>query len=417
MVGTWNDRLMTSNRPAVTSAAGSSLTEDPPMTEPNDKKKRKPRRRAGGEGSIVQRPNGSWAATINLGTDVNGKRVRKWVYGKTQKDVVDELTRLRSQKQDGTLKPATKHTVAEFMQQWLDTSASLRVRRTTLINYRQHVKLYIAPVVGSLKLEKLSPINVMSIYAKMAEKGLSSRTQQLTHTILRRALKMAVKWRLIVQNVCDAVDRPSAQRHEATFLDVADAGKLFTAVKGDRLEALYVLAITTGLRQGELFGLEWQDIDFAGNTLSVRRALKTVKGESYTEEPKTARSRRQVALPAIAIEALHDHRRRMMTEGRAGDARIFSLADGNPLTCDFVRRQSMLPILKSAGLPVIRFHDLRHTSASLLFAAGEHPKVVQERLGHSSIQITLDTYSHAIPSMQTEAAKKMDAMFPTRKQA
>jgi len=131
-------------------------------------------------------------------------------------------------------------------------------------------------------------------------------------------------------HVCDAVDRPSAQRHEATFLDVADAGKLFTAVKGDRLEALYVLAITTGLRQGELFGLEWQDIDFAGSTLSVRRALKTVKGESYTEEPKTARSRRQVALPAIAVEALHDHRRRMMTEGRAGDARVFSLVDGPP---------------------------------------------------------------------------------------
>ncbi len=182
-------------------------------------------------------------------------------------------------------------------------------------------------------------------------------------------------------------------------------------MKGDRLEALYVLAISSGLRQGELLGLEWQDIDFTAGTLSVRRSLKMIKDEHWTEEPKTDRSRRQVALPAMAIESLHDHRRRMLVEGRAGEARVFSMEDGAPIKRDWILKRGLRPLLKAAGLPAIRFHDLRHTSASLLFAEGCHPKVVQERLGHSSIQVTMDIYSHAIPSMQTDAAQKLDAVF------
>lgn len=379
------------------------------MTEP--KKQKRQKRRAAGEGSITQRKNGTWAAAINVGTDANGKRVRKWVYGETQKQVVDELTKLRLQKQGGTLTPTSKLTVAEFLQQWLDTSASLRVRRTTLANYQQNVENHINPVVGTIKLDKLTPVNVLSIYTAMAKAGKSPRTQQLIHTILRRALSVAVKWRLIISNPCDACDRPSAPKHEAAFLDAEQAGKLLTAVKGDRLEALYVLALTSGLRQGELFGLEWQDINFDTGTISVRRSLKYLKGEFWTEEPKTDRSRRNVAIPRMAVDALHDHRRRVMIEGRAGEARIFSHPDGSPLTWDFIRRKSLLPLLKAAGLPAIRFHDLRHTSASLLFAAGTNPKIVQERLGHSSIAITLDIYSHAIPSMQTEAANTLENML------
>lgn len=373
------------------------------------------RRRAGGEGSVVQRENGTWCATINLGSDANGKRVRKWVYGKTQKEVVDELTRLRTQKQSGTLLPVSKTTVAEFLEQWLTTSACVRVRRTTLVNYRLNIERHVVPVVGAIRLDKLSPMNVMSIYAKMTERGLSPRTQQLVHTILRRALKMGVKWGVIVRNVCDAVDRPEATRFEAKFLNADDAGKLLSAAKGDRLEALYVLAITTGLREGELCGLEWQDIDLTAGTLSVRRSMKYSKGSYWTEEPKTAKSRRSVVLPAMAVESLHDHRRRMMTEGRAGDARVFSQPDGNPLNWDFIRRKSLHPLLTAAGLPVMRFHDLRHTSASLLFANNTHPKIVQERLGHSTIAITMDLYSHALPSMQTEAASKFDGMFQPKK--
>lgn len=377
------------------------------MTEPKKQK----RRRGRGEGSIFQRDDGRWSATISLGTDANGKRQRRTIYGATKSDVTKELTRLQNQKLSGTHRPVSKLTVAEFLTQWLDTSAALRVRRTTLVNYRLNIDRHVVPVVGSVPLEKLTPMQVMGIYSTMAGKGLSARTQQLVHTILRRALKMAVKWGLCIRNVCDAVDRPAATRHEAGFLNAEQAGKLLHAARGDRLEALYVVALTTGMRQGELFGLEWQDIDLSAGTLSVRRAMKYCQGEFFVEEPKTAKSRRNVMLPAMAVEALHDHRRRMMAEGRAGDVRVFSQPDGTPLSWDFIRRKSLQPLLKDAGLPPVRFHDLRHSHASLLFAAGTHPRVVQERLGHSTVGITLDIYSHCLPTMQTEAASKMDAMF------
>ncbi len=372
------------------------------------------KRRGHGEGSIFQRTDGRWTATITVGRDTNGKRLRKTVYGDTKRAVTEELTRLQNQKLDGTLKAVSRLTVAEFLEQWLNTSASLRVRRTTLDGYRQNVRLHIVPVVGSIRLEQLTPVNVLSIYRKMADAGKSPRLQQLVHTILRRALSMAVKWRLVVANVCDAVDRPSAPRHEAKFLDAIDSAKFLKQAQGDRLEALYVLAITSGLRQGELLGLEWQDIDFQGQTLTVRRSLNMVKGEFWTEEPKTDRSRRRVALPAIAMNSLQDHRRRMMAEGRGGDARVFSMEDGAPIGRDWLLKRSFRPLLKAAKLPVVRFHDLRHTSASLLFAQGVNPKVVQERLGHSSIQMTMDIYSHAIPTMQVDAAGKFDDLFSAK---
>jgi len=372
------------------------------------------KKRGHGEGSIYLRPDGRWSATITVGYSETGKRLRKTVYGPTKKAVTEELTRLQGQKLDGMLKAVSKLSVAEFMQKWLDTSASLRVRRTTLNGYRQNVRLHIVPTIGAIKLDKLGPEHVLGIYAKMQAAGKSPRLQQLVHTILRRALSVAMKWGLLSRNVCDMVDRPAATRHEANFLDAADAGKFLRAAKGDRLEALYVLAITAGLRQGELLGLEWPDIDFAGNTLTVRRSLNSLKDEFWTEEPKTDRSRRRVALPAMAMEALHDHRRRMLAEGRAGDARVFSMEDGSPIKRDWILKRSFRPLLKAAKLPEIRFHDLRHTSASLLFAQNVNPKIVQERLGHSSITMTMDIYSHAIPSMQADAAGKFDEMFSER---
>src|SRR5205807_7025156 len=186
--------------------------------------------------------------------------------------------------------------------------------------------------------------------------------------------------------------------------------RLLEAAKGDRLEALYVLAVTTGLRQGELLGLHWDDIDLAGTALRVRHTLHELNGRLWIGEPKTRRARRQVDLPAIAVVALRNHRERMMIEGHP-DELVFCDTRGGPLRKSNLVRRSFLPLLKRAGLPTIRFHDLRHTAATLLLAQGVHPKIVQERLGHSQISLTLDTYSHVLPGMGREAASKLDALL------
>ena len=179
--------------------------------------------------------------------------------------------------------------------------------------------------------------------------------------------------------------------------------QLLEAAKGDRLEALYILAVTTGLRQGELLGLHWDDIDLGGSALRVRHTLHELNGRVWIGEPKTRRARRQVDLPAIAVMALQHHREGMLIEGRPVGL-VFCNNQGGPLRKSNLVRRSFLPLLKRAGLPVIRFHDLRHTAATLLLVQGVHPKIVQERLGHSQISLTLDTYSHILPGMGREAA-------------
>jgi len=186
--------------------------------------------------------------------------------------------------------------------------------------------------------------------------------------------------------------------------------RLLAAAKDDRLEALYVLAVTTGLRQGELLGLQWEDLDLPGAVLHVRHTLHELNGRLWIGEPKTRRARRQVDLSMIAVVALQNHRQSMLIEGRL-DGLIFCDTQGGPLRKSNLLRRSFLPLLKRAKLPPIRFHDLRHTAATLLLAQGVHPKIVQERLGHSQVSLTLDTYSHILPGMGREAASKLDALL------
>jgi integrase len=187
---------------------------------------------------------------------------------------------------------------------------------------------------------------------------------------------------------------------------------LLTAALEDRFHALYVLAVTTGLRQGELLGLQWEDVDLASAVLHIRRALQEVAGRLWLDEPKTAKARRTVDLPAVAVAALREHGDRMLAEAHLREF-VFCDSQGGPVRKSNLIRRSFLPLLKRAGLPRIRFHDLRHTAATLLLLQGVHPKVVQERLGHSQISITLDTYSHVLPSMGREAAAKLDALLGT----
>jgi integrase len=207
------------------------------------------------------------------------------------------------------------------------------------------------------------------------------------------------------------VDKPRAPRRTMQALTPEQVSALIAAAETDRLGALYVLAVATGLRQGELLGLHWEDVDLDAATIAIRRQLSEDGGVLELVEPKSDKGRRRVELPEFAVSALHAHRDRMLAEGLGAAPLVFCDSQGNPLRKSNLLRRSFKPFLERAELPEIRFHDLRHTAATLLLAQGVHPKIVQERLGHAQISLTLDTYSHVLPSMQKEAANKLDDLL------
>jgi integrase len=207
------------------------------------------------------------------------------------------------------------------------------------------------------------------------------------------------------------VERPATGKADIQPLSAEQVAALLAAAAGDRLEALYSVAVGTGLRLGELFGLQWSDVDLKAGAVTVRHTLQELNGKLTLKEPKTDKSRRRVELPDSAVAALTDHRKRMFIEGHAAVPWVFCNQHGGPLRRSHFHREDFKPLLAKAELPDIRFHDLRHTSATLLLSAGVHPKVVQERLGHSQISITMDVYSHVLPTMQREAAGRLDSIL------
>jgi len=377
----------------------------------NPESKKRTKRRGNGEGSIYQCDTGRWEACITVGYGANGKRVRRTVYGWTKTEVQEKLTRLQSRKLDGTLADPGRLTVAGFLDRWLTTAVKNSVRSTTYASYESTIRLHINPTIGGLPLSKLTPAHVQGLYSELERTKKSCYILRLTHAVLRRSLREALRWNMVQRNVCDSVTPPRVKHREIAPLTHEQALTLLRVAADDRQCALYFLAIASGLRIGELFGLHWCDVDLAAGTVAVRHTLTELNGVLTLCEPKTSKGRRLVEVLDNVVAALHEHRKRAVAEGRAGVAWVFYNSQGGPLRKSNFHRQDWKPLLKRAGLPNIRFHDLRHTSASLLLAAGVHPKVVQERLGHSQIAITMDTYSHVMPTMQPEAATKLGNML------
>lgn len=373
--------------------------------------KRRVKRRGNGEGSIHQKTDKLWAATISLGFGGDGKRKRRTVYGKTKKEVADKLTALQSQKLIGSLTGETTIRTDGWLTRWLDDFAAQAVRPGTLAGYRLLVTKHISPNIGGVLLHKLNAVQIQELYSKLQRAGKSPRLIQQVHAVLHRSMSRAIKLGLIRMNPCYGVERPRVPKHEIEVLEPAQAWKLLEAAQNDRLHALYVLALTTGMRQGELFGLQWQDVDLEGAVLSVRRTVYELGKEILIGEPKSKKGIRRITLPTMAVNALTDHRKRMLAEGYAGLQWVFCSSEGHILRRNNVVNRSFHPLLKAAGLPKIRFHDLRHASASLLLSRGVHPKVVQERLGHSQINVTLDTYSHVLQGMDALAAGTFDEVL------
>jgi integrase len=265
-----------------------------------------------------------------------------------------------------------------------------------------------------LKLKKLTPAHVQSFYRDRLDAGLAPASVNKLHMVLHKALSQALQWQMVTRNVTEAVKAPRPTPGEMQTLSAAETRKLLTAARGDRLEALYVLAAYTGMRQGELLALKWKDVDLENARLSVRRTITKNGGRLLLGEPKTKNSRRTIHLTKASVRVLHEHLARQVAQiDRIGDlyrdeGLVFASEVGTLINPTNLRKRSFASLLKRAELQPIRFHDLRHTCATLLLTRNVHPKYVQGLLGHANIAITLDTYSHVMPGMGKQTARAME---------
>ena len=374
-------------------------------------------RRGHGEGSIYERNDGRWAASITL----EGRK-RKTFYGKTRKEVQEQLKTALHQQQQGTLVTGPRQKVEQFLIHWLENIQKPTIRPRSYIYYRDLIHKHILPVLGRYQLPKLSPEHVEALYAQKLKEGLSASTVHSIHTVLHKALNTAVRRHLLTRNVCEEVSLPRKTRYEIHPLMPEQVQQFLAALADHRLKALYILALATGMRLGELLGLKWQDINLAENALQVRRTLSYVNNVGYSEhEPKTEKSRRSILLPAFVTAELKAHRARQLEEklkvGALWENKdlVFCNSMGGYLHPTSSIQKNFWAILKKAGLPRIRFHDLRHSAATLLLGMGVHPKIVQEILGHSNISMTMNTYSHVLPTMQKEAMEKINTLLQGQK--
>jgi integrase len=276
------------------------------------------------------------------------------------------------------------------------------------------VRLHISPALGRIALKSLSAAHVQGFYRDRLDSGLSPTTVQKIHAVLHKALDQAASWSLVPRNPTESVKAPRPAPEEIRPLNREQAKALLETARRERFEALYVLAVTTGLRQGELLGLKWEDVDLENSLIRVRRTLIRHRGRLLLGEPKTKRSRRTVRLTEAAVQALKEHLARQIEQmERLGDlyedqGLIFATQRGTLVNPTNLRKRSFAPLLEKAGLLPIRFHDLRHTCATLLLSRNVNPKIVSEMLGHATIAITLDTYSHVLPTMQDSATRALE---------
>jgi integrase len=384
------------------------------------------KRRGRGEGSIHQRADGLWEGKISLGYGGDGKRKRRTVYAASKREVQEKLGKLQHDASLGALVDPTNLTLGAYLTSWLSDVVRPKVSPTTYERYEGLVRLHVTPHAGALKLEKVRPIHVSSLMGELERKGESLWTRKLTGTLLHNALRHAVRVKLILHNAAADVPRARPGEREMLTLNELQAKAFLAAARPKRLYALFALALGGGLRQGELLGLQWDDIDFAKGVVTVKRSLAQLKGKFLLKEPKSKRSRRAVKLPDFALAALREHRAEMLKEGNI-TAPVFCTKTGNYLGKSNMIRQVFKPIVKEANaaalaaaeksggdpllIPDVRFHDLRHTHASLLLASGESIKAVSQRLGHSTVELTLRVYCHLMPGFDDVLADRVQKLL------
>jgi integrase len=361
---------------------------------------------ANGDGTLYHRKDGRWEVAYT----VDGRRHR--FVSRNRSEVHRHLMAGLKAREEGVHQRATRETTATFLHTWLPGMRP-QLRYSTWVRYEKYLRIQILPIVGNVPLARLGPQHVRSMQDRMLSAGASPTSVHHAQAVLHRALEDAVRWGLVPRNVAGLVKPAKMACPQMRTLSVEQVTLLFDAAASDRLEALWVLAATTGMRQGELLALKWPQVDLDRSVARVTGTLAVGPEGVTIAEPKTPRSRRQVALTDQAVGALRRHKAAQSAERlRAGanwDDTQFVFSDqlGGPLSAEWMVRRGFRPLLRKAELPVIRFHDLRHTAATLMLSRGIHPKVVAEMLGHSTVAVTLDIYSHVTPDMQREAARLM----------
>jgi integrase len=401
-------------------------------------------KRGQNEGSIYQRKDGRWVGCLHLGW-LGGRRLRKYFYADTRREIQGKLTEALHDQQAGLPIVRGERTLGQYLSRWLEETVKRKTRPATFRSYEQLVRLHIIPALGRIKLIKLTTQDVRAMLNDRQDSGLSTRTVQYLHAVLRKALNVALHDQIVLRNVAALVEPPRVVAKEVRPLTTEETRRVLEIVQTDRQAALFTVAISLGLRQGEALALRWRDIDFEVGTLRVRYALQRVKskvpeepkrrvpGEIHLVEPKTKRSRRTIDLPNVTRTALETHRARQMEErqlcGSAWrqpsvycdgaitevDDFVFTTTIGTPLDGRNVTKRFQR-LLAAAKIPQHRFHDLRHTAATLLAVQGVHPKTIQAVLGWDQVSM-VDRYSHFVDEMRREAAVRMDAILGTSETA
>ena len=387
-------------------------------------------------GHVRKQGRSSWELKFDVARDpLTGRRVTKFkTFRGTRRKAEEELTRLLSQRDQGTFLEPTKQTVAQFLLHWLEADVDRRLAARTAARHREIVQRNINPRLGHFPVRSLTPAHIEAFEADLQREGwvrrravrkanadgqlpklgLSAQTVLHVHRTLSQALNHAVRIGVLYRNPAQQVRPPRPPRREIKILTKEEIGGLLQAAHGSELQLPILLSLTTGVRRGELLGLRWSDIDLDSGRLTVNQALERVKGSTAFKPPKTATSRRTITLPVACVNALKEHRARQAEQrlalglGRDPRALVLAQPDGGPLGPDGLSK-AFKRLVERIRVTPITFHGLRHTHISHLLMEGVHVKVVSERAGHANVSITLSVYAACIPNMQADAALRVDA--------
>ena len=377
------------------------------------------KKRANGEGNIRKRKDGRWEGRYTAGHDpATGKPIYKNVLGKTQAEVKEKLKRAIEESRGLDIVKAGQYTLGQWMDVWFETYAKLKVRPSSHQTYKGYINNHIKPYVGSIPLSKLTSLDLQKLYkmlltegridrieSKNQPKGLSAKTVRNINQIISSALNLAKEQKLLASNPAEACALPRVEHREMKTLPVEQLTSFLREAKETGVYEMYYIELATGLRRGELLGLKWQDIDMVNGTIRVQRQVARIDGEIVEAPLKTKNSYRNVSIGADAIEVLKEQKKKV------GDSEyVFPSPNGGPISPDSVLNM-LHRVLERAGLPKIRFHDLRHTFATLALQNGVDIKTVSGMLGHFSAGFTLDTYAHVTTSAQREAANTMGSVL------
>lgn len=364
----------------------------------------------------VTKKNNRFYIVYYIGKD-NGKWKQKWEGGfDTKKEAQKALRQRIDEVESSFVNSKDDSTMAVYLRYWLDSYCAPRLAANTLNGYRTNIEKHIIPLIGSIKLNRLQPLDVQTLYTKASEKGLSSTSVRYIHNTLHKALEQAVKLQMIARNAADFADAPIVAHYEAHTLTPEQARKLVSACEGSEIYIPVLLALMLGLRRGEALGLQWQDVDFSNRKLRICRSAGWLHGEFILSNTKTRNSRRTLLLSDMEVEALRQQRVTLSAwENEFGEGfnqlnLVNCRRDGSPLTTNALQRM-FKNVLNENALPDIRFHDLRHTNATFMLCGEVPAKIVSSRLGHSTIGITLDTYSHVMTDMQSSAVGVIEGLL------